>query len=210
MKKRKLKGFVLPSIYLVVTISVFIGIILLGSSFELDNKDYDYGVETLSNTIIPVNNEDNLASTDIKEPIEEGKSSILIHYYNYKDDEQTQQNSLIYYENTYLPNTGILYADDNEFNVLSVFAGKVIDILDDEFFDKVLVIEHNKSLKTYYYGLKDIEVSVGDEVTTGTVLGVSKNNNIMNTKKTFLLEVYYNNKLINPEKFIGTKITDYE
>ena len=32
----------------------------------------------------------------------------------------------------------------------------------------------------------------------------------MNNKKTFLLEVYYNNELINPETFIGTKITDYE
>ena len=41
------------------------------------------------------------------------------------------------------------------------------------------------------------------------MLGVSKNNEINNDKKTFLFEVYYNNKLLNPIKFIGTKITDY-
>ena len=50
----------------------------------------------------------------------------------------------------------------------------------------------------------------GDVVNTGDMLGISRNNEIMNNKKSMLLEVYHNNKLINPEDFIGTKITDYE
>ena len=39
---------------------------------------------------------------------------------------------------------------------------------------------------------------------------MSKTNEIMNNKKSFLLEVYHNNELINPESIVGTKITDYE
>ena len=91
---------------------------------------------------------------------------------------------MIYYENTYLPNTGVLYTSTETFNVLSVFSGKVTDIIEDEFFGKCIVIEHASNLKTYYYGLDEIEVAVGDELTSGTVIGVSKNNEIMNNKKS--------------------------
>ena len=209
MKKRKLKGFVLPTLYLLITITIFTGIILLGSDYELATKDYNYTTEILDKTIVPVMNEEDETSSLIASPVEEGKASITVHYYSSKDNEETQRNSLIYYEDTYMPNTGVLYTSDEEFNVLNAFDGKVIDIKDDEFFSKCVIIEHDNNLKTYYYGLQDITVAVGDELNTGDVIGISRNNEIMNNKQSSLFEVYHNNELINPEKFIGTKITDY-
>lgn len=210
MKKLKLKGFVLPTLYLLITISIFTGIILLGKDYELANKDYNYGTNILEENIKPVVAEDTTNSNTINRPFEDEKVEIGVNFYNKDDEEIKQQNSLIYYENTYLPNTGVLYVSDDNFEVMTVFAGKVIDILKDEFFGECVVIEHNNNLKTYYYGLDEIEVSVGDELTNKAVIGVSKNNEIMNNKKSFLLEAYHNNELINPEKIIGTKITDYE
>lgn len=209
MKKRKLKGFVLPTLYLLITISIFTGIILLGTNVALVDKDYEYGVSALKDTIKSVVGEDTIVSSYISSPVEEGKAEISVHFYSKEATEEDQRNSLIYYENTYLPNTGILYTSDEEFNVLTAFNGKVTDILDDEFFGKYVVVEHTDTLRTYYYGLENIEVAVGDELTSGAVIGVSKNNEIMNTKKSFLFEVYHNNELINPETFIGTKVTDY-
>ena len=47
MKKRKLKGFVLPTLYMLITISIFTSIIFLGSSVNLKNKNYDYGINAL-------------------------------------------------------------------------------------------------------------------------------------------------------------------
>lgn len=210
MKRRKLKKFVLPALYLTVTISLFAIVVILGSNFEFEQDDYDYGINALTHIVETVNAVDDYKTEEITSPIEEGKAEVSIHYYDSNSSEETQESSLIYYENTYMPNTGILYTSDEQFEVLTVFPGKVIDILEDEFFTKVVVVEHNKNLRTYYYGLNDIEVEVGNEITNGTVLGTSQSNAIMNTKKSFLLEVYFNNKLINPEKFIGTKITDYE
>ena len=194
MKKRKLKGFVLPTLYLLITISIFVGVVLLGRDLSLTNKDYDYGTDALKDIDAPVDNEN---------------ATIDVHFYSKDADETTQQKSLIYYENTYLPNTGILYSADEAFEVKVVASGKVTEILDDEFFGKVVVVEHSQNVRTYYYGLDNISVAVNDELAKGAVLGMSKNNAIMDTKKTFLLEVYHNNKLINPEEFIGTKITDY-
>lgn len=209
MKKRKLKGFVLPTLYLIITLSIFVGVVLLGSDIELQETDYDYGVGAIEDVSTPVVNEDDGVAKEIASPISDDRVSVNIHFYSKDADEVTQQNSLIYYENTYLPNTGLLYASDEQFNVLNAFDGKVTDILDDEFFGKVVVVEHTTTLRTYYYGLSNIEVAVGDEIDTGAIIGVSNNNEIMNNKKTFLFEVYHNNELINPEAFIGTKVTDY-
>jgi len=209
MKKRKLKGFVLPTLYLLITISIFTGMVLLGSNITLEEKDYDYGVPTLTDKVETVIVEDVVATSKISAPVEEETANISVHFYSQDADETMQQSSLIYYENTYLPNTGVLYTSDEEFNVLTVFNGKVIEILDDEFFGKCVVVEHTTNLRTYYYGLDNIEVDLGDELESKAVIGVSKNNEIMNNKKSFLFEVYHNNELINPETFFGTKVTDY-
>ena len=210
MKRRKLKGFVLPTLYLLITISIFVGVVLLGRDMVLTNKDYDYGVGALKDEVQSVIIEDTIVSSEIASPVEEGKADIAVHFYSKDADETLQQSSLIYYENTYLPNTGIIYASDSAFDVRSVFNGKVTDITDDEFFGKCLVIEHNNKLRTYYYGLDNIQVKKDDEVTNETILGTAKNNEIMNDKKTFMFEVYLNNELKNPESIIGTKITDYD
>ena len=210
MKKRKLKGFVLPTLYMLITISIFTSIVLLGNNLNLKQKDYDYGTDTLKDKVETVIVEDKITTSTISAPVDNNSASISIQFYKKEDNEDRQKNSLIYYENTYLPNTGTLYTSDETFDIKSVFEGKVTEILDDEFFGKYVVVEHTKNIRTYYYGIDEIDVKVGDEVKTGTILGTSKVNEIMNNKKSFLLEVYYNNELIDPETFIGTKITDYE
>lgn len=210
MKKRKLKGFVLPTLYMLITISIFTSIIFLGSSVNLKNKNYDYGINALKENVESVIVEDTVTTSTISSPVDENKASIEIHFYNKEDEEKGQQQSLIYYENTYLPNTGVIYTSNESFEVKNVFDGKVTDILDDEFFGKYVVIEHTNNVRTYYYGLDEIEVSVGDEISSGEMIGMSKVNSIINNKNSFLLEVYYNNKLVDPEDFIGSKITDYE
>lgn len=209
MKRRKLKRFILPLLYVTFTTSIFALVIVLGSSSDFNEKEYKYSTTVLRDNVEPVMSSDETTTTDITSPIDNNEASITVHYYDSKEKEEEQQKSLIYYENTYLPNTGTLYSSDNEFTVKTVFEGKVTEINENEFFGKVLVVEHTNSLKSYYYGLDNIEVSLGDEITSGTVLGMAKNNEIMNNKKSFLLEVYHNNELLNPEKIIGTKITDY-
>ncbi len=209
MKKMKLKGFVLPTIYFIITVGIFVGVMLLGQAFKFEPSDYDYGVGALKDDSVPVVNEDNEVNLNISSPVS-ADIKPSIHFYGREDTPENQQNSLIYYESTYIPNTGVLYASDTEFEVRNVFEGKVTEITDDEFFGKCIVIEHSPNLRTYYYGVKDIEVNIGDELTTNAVLGVSNNNTIMNDKQTLLFETYYNNKLINPETFIGSKITDYK
>ena len=210
MKKRKLKGFVLPTLYMLITLCIFTSIIFLGSSISLKSDDYDYGINALKDNVESVIVEDKVTSSTISSPVEENTATIEIHFYNRNDEDRDQQQSLIYYENTYLPNTGLIYTAEEAFEVKSVFEGKVTEILEDEFFGQYVVVEHTNNLRTYYYGLEEIEVEVGDVLQSNTIIGISKTNTIISNKKSFLLEVYHNNELIDPEDFIGSKITDYE
>jgi stage II sporulation protein Q len=208
MRRRKLKGFVLPTLYLLISLTIFTGVIILGSDYNYATKDYTYTTSILDNDIVPVMMEEE--DNTIISPIEDDNAEVSVHYYKVGDTEENQRNSLIFYENTYMPNTGILYTNDDIFNAVSVYDGKVIEIKDDEFFSKCVILELNNNIRVYYYGLDEITVVAGESISTGDIIGVSRNNEIMNDKKSMLLEVYYNNKLINPEEFIGNKITDYE
>ena len=125
---------------------------LFGSDDVLITKEYNYGTNILDNTNIkPVVVEDEITSNVISSPIDEGMAEISIHYYNKNDDETRQQNSLIYYEYTYLPNTGILYTSNESFEVKTVYMGKVTEILEDEFFGKCIVIEHENNISGIFF-----------------------------------------------------------
>lgn len=211
MKKRKLRGFVLPTTYLLITITIFVGVFFMSKSLK-NEGDYDYTTNITEENIKPVMEEKENASanTVIVAPVDVENVKINSYFYSKEDTEERQQQSLIFYENTYLPNTGLLYAKEESFEVKSAYNGKVSAIEKDEIMGTYVVVEHNSNLKTYYYGLSDIEVSVGDEITTNTVLGISANNAILNNTTSCLFEVYYKGELINPEKLINANIADFE
>lgn len=208
MKKRRLKSYVLPTTYLLITITIFTGILFMSNKSGA-LEEYNFSTEVMKEEVKPVvetENNDGIISS----PVDLESVKISVYYYS-KDDETTrQEQSLILYEDTYLPNSGILLTSDNVFEVKSVYDGKVLEVKDDEILGTYVVIEHNANLKTYYYGIDNIEVKQNDEVKEGTILGTSKENNISKGNKSCLFEAYYKGQTINPEKLINANIQDYE
>ena len=208
MKKRRLKSYVLPTTYLLITITIFTGILFMSNkSGALEEYNFSTGVmKEEVKPVVETENNDGIISS----PVDLESVKISVNYYS-KDDETTrQEQSLILYEDTYLPNSGILLTSDNVFEVKSVYDGKVLEVKDDEILGTYVVIEHNANLKTYYYGIDNIEVKQNDEVKEGTILGTSKENNISKGNKSCLFEAYYKGQTINPEKLINANIQDYE
>ncbi len=208
MKKRRLKSYVLPTTYLLITITIFTGILFMSNkSGALEEYNFSTGVmKEEVKPVVETENNDGIISS----PVDLESVKISVYYYS-KDDETTrQEQSLILYEDTYLPNSGILLTSDNVFEVKSVYDGKVLEVKDDEILGTYVVIEHNANLKTYYYGIDNIEVKQNDEVKEGTILGTSKENNISKGNKSCLFEAYYKGQTINPEKLINANIQDYE
>lgn len=215
MNKRKLKGFVLPTVYIMVIGIFFISISFIGSALQSKVKyDDNLSVNALEDDVTPViKNEEETNTTDKKivKPFTSTAVSISKSYYDMQDDEKTQQNSLVYYENTYLQNSGVLYSSKEAFDILSVYDGTVTNISEDEILGNVVEITHNPNLKTIYYSLGEILVKKDDVINSGTIIGKSGSNLLDEEQDNCLLfEVYYNGNTIDPEDFYNMNINDLQ
>ena len=211
MKKRKLKGFVLPTVYILVIGVLFISISFLGNTLQSQiNYDEDLSVNALQeeDATPVIKNEEEVKESKIVKPFTSEKVSVSKSYYSKEDDEKTQQNSLVYYEQTYLQNSGILYSADETFDIINVYDGTVTNVSKDDILGNVVEITHNPNLKTVYYSLGEIAVAKDDVITGGTIIGKSGDNLLDDEKDNCLLfEVYYNGNAIDPEEFYSMDIT---
>lgn len=199
---RKLKKFVIPSILGSVGVGLLVGIPLYMNETKPVNSNYKYTLIEGKDEekVYPVLNE--VEENKPLKPYLEETVSKLKDYYNKNDDEQTQINSLVYYENTFMPNTGILYSSDEMFDVIAVQDGTVTKVGDDNILGKYVEIEHSNGYKTMYYSLSETSVTMGKSVTKGDVIGVSGTNKLEEIKANNLLfESYLNGMLLDPEDF---------
>jgi len=200
LKQKKLKGYVLPTLYVIILMLVF-GAVSLVSSMMKSNPDYLYSIgiiDTDTRTVVEVPGE---ITPEIIRPYDSEAVSVDKYFYDVNDEADKQINALIYFQNTYMKNTGVLYKAEEAFDCVAVLSGTVLNIREDDILGKVVEIEHNTNLRTIYYSLSDVKVNVGDMLIQGQTIGTSGANNISENKNNLLFEVYYNGALINPETF---------
>jgi len=210
MKKRKLKPFVLPAIYIML-VSIFgLFTYLLTSSLDVANfiaeKNYTYvSHEVLNDNIVPVIS--TIPNKNVIKPFTDNTVEVAKNFYDESDNITTQENAIIYYNGTYIQNSGITYTAKNIFNCLSVLDGKVIDVKEDDIVGKSVIIRHNNELISVYQNLSEEELKINDKVSQGDTIGVSGQNNLIGEKGNFLhFELIYNNEYVNPENYYGKTI----
>lgn len=208
---RKLKKFVVPSLLGSVGLGLLVGIPLYMHETKPVQSNYKFTLleKADKENIYPVLNEVE-ENKPLKPFLEEtvGKTK---DYYLKTDDEQTQINSLIYYENTFMPNTGILYSSDEIFDVIAVQEGTVTKVDEDNILGKYVEIEHSNGYKTMYYSLSETNVTVGKNVAKGDVIGISGSNKLEGIKSNNLLfETYLNGLLQDPEDFYNIDFNSHQ
>ena len=200
-KNLKLRGYVIPTICTILIMAIFYSGYKIWELVDESNQDFaptDYVNKSTSERVYPTIS----IPDEIIKPYVDEAVTVAIPYYNVNGTDQEQQNSLIYYENIYMQNTGVMYVSDNEFNVVSVLDGKVKDIKEDTIMGKIVEVEHSNNLITIYQSLESTNVSVGQDVKQGEIIGISGKNEIVdNSKFAFHFEVYKDGELINPEDF---------
>lgn len=205
-KKLKLKPYVMPSIY-VILITVFA--ITAMSTFE-DVPEKLEDVTYVSNVIL--SNDTPVVATDetlIKRPYNDAEVKIGKNFYNYKADEENQRNSIVYYENTYIQNSGIDYTKAESFEVLSILDGTVISVSNNELLGNTIEIKHDNNLISVYQSLGTVAVKEGDTVTQGQVLGKSGTSKINKDMGNHLhFELFKEGQVVNPEEFYNKNIKD--
>ena len=203
MTKRKVKKSVL---YL----SYMIGVLLFVTVFtfaelKLNKKpeENEHVNKTIFENKIPV-----VATKEIiARPYTDSSITIKTNYYNPKDDTETQKNSLILFENTYLPSTGIDYKSDYDFDVVSILDGIVITVKEDQTLGNIVEIKHKDNIISSYQSLSEVLVNVGDEVKQGTLIGKSGNSNIQKDMGSHLhFELTVDSKTVDPEEYYDKEL----
>lgn len=212
MKNLGFKKMIIPTVYLVSVLSVIGCIFLTISSINkylTEQKDFNYSTNAIiEESIKPVQGTENTLSQIIK-PYNSDKVSVGRYFYDFEDEAKNQENAIIFYENTYMQNTGVDYISETTFDVLSVLPGKIINIEKDDVLGNILKIEHDKDIITVYQGIDKINHKVGDKVTQGTIIGTSGTSLVNSNFATSLhFEVYYKGSLVDPETFYSLKLED--
>ncbi len=206
MKVRRLRKFVIPTIYTIALAALFISILIIGKTYNsFTNEDINSHVV---NAIVDDDSKAVMNETENKmiKPFVNDNVTISKNFYDKDATEEEQQNSLIYYENTYMQNSGVLYTSENAYDIVATLDGKISDIKTDDILGNVIEIDHDNEIKTVYQSVDNIKVKVGDEVKQGDVIATSGANKLNNTNKNSLLfEVYQKGQLVNPEKMFETK-----
>lgn len=207
-RKLKLKKFVMPTVYvLLVCLLVFSTFMTFANSKVTQEQieEINYVSDTIWSDDIPV------VSTEkvIIKPFKEGKVTIAKYFYDYSDNADSQRNAIIFYENSYIQNSGVDYIYDKVFDVLSIYDGTVIKVEDNEITGKNIEIKHDNNVISVYQGLSEANVKVGDTVTQSTIVGKSGTSKINIELGNHLhFELYSNGQILNPEECYGKKINE--
>lgn len=203
MEGRRIKKSVIYVMYAIAFLLIIASIYLMEmsskSSFKKEEVPNTYVSKTIFDDTISViapvvNTEEKLIK-----PYSNEKVTINKNFYSYDDESKNQENSIIYYENTYMQSSGISYSSTEPFDVLAVIKGTVTAVSEDELLGGTVQITHDNGLITVYQSLSDIKVKVNDNVEKGTVISKSGKANLFKEIENGLyFEVVSNGKNINP------------
>ena len=212
MIKRKLKPYVVPALYSLTVIvfilsMYFIERLVNKTTFSVDTNNLEY----VDNNILEKHDYLPVISTDVNivRPYVNNKVYVAKGFYDYTKEASDQEKSIIYYENTYMQNSGIDYANEEEFDIVSILDGTVIDIKEDKILGTTVEIRHTSDLISVYQSLKDVTVKVNDIVKQGQVIAKSGTSNINPELNNHLhFELYYQGTIVNPEEYYNKSLKE--
>lgn len=200
MKRLKLKAYVIPSVLLVVAI-----LLLLNSVTKTPiEENYTYVSNTILEESIPVMNEKIM----IINPYLDQGVTIGKEYYDYKGESSHQEKSIVYYDGTYMQNSGVDFISNNVFEVVSILPGTVTDVKEDELLGKIVEVKHDKYV-ALYQSLSEVSVKKGDSIFQGQPIGKSGTNELDKVIGNHLhFELSYDGNIVNPLDHLNKELRD--
>lgn len=166
------KRWVFPAIYIASAALILTGVLWYQSYSSSTNK-YSYNAqEKGQQPAIEVNK----AMENFKMPVANASDAVVkMGFYDFKASPKDQEAALVFYNNTYQPNTGIdiTSKDSKAFDVTASLSGTVTRVDEDAVLGNVIEIEHDKGIVTQYQSVKDMKIKVGDQVKQGQVIATA-------------------------------------
>lgn len=205
-KKIKLKPYVMPSIYVVLITVFVIGAMTTFEDVPIDEEEVTYVSSVIFSNDTPVISTEEVV---VMRPYNDTEVKVGKCFYNYQSDEESQKNSIVYYENTYIQNSGIDYVKEATFEVVSILDGTVISVSNNELLGNTVEIKHDNNLISVYQSLSTVAVKEGDSILQGQVLGKSGFSKINQELGNHLhFELFKEGQVVNPEEYYNKKTKD--
>ena len=209
MKKYKLKNTAVFGISALGLLAFLGTMFVVEKSFFEDNikePDYDYVSQTIFEDDVPVVN----TTPTIIRPYTDSEVKIVKDFYDYQADEEKQQYSIIYYESTYLQNSGVAYGGkEDSFDVVTILDGTVVSVKEDNTLGKIVEVRHSNDIVSVYQSLSEVVVKENDEIKQGTIIGKSGLSNISKELNNHLhFELIIKGQIVNPENYYDKKVDE--
>lgn len=205
MTQRKLKKSVIYVLSIALVGGILTGTIMIQNSLK-EEDNTKLVSDPILESITPVVSQ---STGEIIRPYTDTNVTILNNFYDYRSDSELQLNSIIFYDNTFMQNTGVIYGNDNTFDIVAIADGEVIKITDSELSGKVVEIRHTNDVISVYQFLSDVNVSLNTTVKKGDKIGVSGISNLTdNTKNQLYFELIVRGELVDAEGYYGKNINE--
>ncbi len=202
MNKRNLKLFVVPAIYAVIIMVLVVSVYLINRVTNNNKFKTKENIEYVDREIVTDN--EYIPVVDIKptlvKPFFLDTISITKTFYDKDDEESNQENSIIFYEDTYMQNSGVDYKNNEIFDIASVLDGTVIEISENAILGKTIKVRHNNDLISTYGCLSEVNIKSDDYVLRGQVIGKSGTCSLYGKDNNLHFELSKQGKNIDPEK----------
>lgn len=208
MKKYRLTKFAVISLSSFCLLTFVISLVILNNSSSnraLKKRDYDYVNGTILDDSIPVISSDK----KIGKPFNNDDVKVLMNYYEKDSEETIQENSIIFYESTYMQNNAVAYGGPDSFEVTSIYDGTVTSIKEDDILGTIIEIEHDNNVISVYQSVSKVCVKENQVVKKGDVIALSGESNLNRSLKSHLLfELIVDGKIVNPELYYNKNIDE--
>lgn len=209
MKKRVIKKSAYPILYGMLVCAIMGGLFVIDS---INNKlkpvstDFEYVGKMIFDNIVPVIDQKEAL---IVRPYTNEDMQIMTNFYDENSADEVQQKSLIYFEGTYMPSTGISYSCQKEFDVVAILEGTVMEVKEDELLGTVVKIKHGSDLISVYESVSQVTVKANDTVSQGQTIAKSGLSNIEPNLDSHLhFELIRSGVNVNPEEYYDKNINE--
>lgn len=200
MKRRRLKSWVVTCMFM-IGITSLVSLVSVLATTVLDARKVDnnsYVLRDIADSSLPMVS---VKDTIINKPYVSDKVNITVSFYDHSLSRDELINSLVNYNNTYMPSTGIMYQSEEVFDVVSILDGEVIDIEENDIFSKIVTVKHENNIVSKYSSLSEVVVKKGEHIIKNQVIGRSGKNKIISGSNSLFFELIFNGNNINPEKY---------
>ncbi|WP_228307458.1 M23 family metallopeptidase [Priestia sp. J2] len=204
------KRWVFPAIYLASAAIILTAVLWFQANGNDISKEDKSGYSQDGTAYRDDAVEVNASLENLKMPVAEASAIVKKPFYDDQASEKQQEEALVFYNNTYHPNTGVDLAvkGDKSFDVVAAASGTVTKATKDPLLGYVVEIDHKDGLVTQYQSLEKADVEVGDIVKQGQTIAKAGKSLYNQEAKTHVhFEVRKDGVAINPSSYFGKSVS---